>query len=69
MILTHELGSQEDEFDEKNGGQKSPATVPLTKQPKNRSANLAFRSLTRNNSILNYPHLLRETDGRKYALK
>ncbi len=29
MILTHESGSQEDQFDEKNGGQKSRDTIPL----------------------------------------
>jgi hypothetical protein len=30
MILTRESGSQEDQFDEKNGGQKSCGTIPLT---------------------------------------
>ncbi len=30
MILTHESGSQEDQFDEKNGGKKSCETIPLT---------------------------------------
>ncbi len=29
MILTHESGSQEDQFDEKNGGKKSRETIPL----------------------------------------
>ncbi len=29
MILTHESESQEDQFDEKNGGQKSRDTIPL----------------------------------------
>ncbi len=29
MILTHEAGSQEDQFDEKNGGKKSRYTIPL----------------------------------------
>jgi hypothetical protein len=29
MILTHESGSQEDQFDEKNGGKKSRGTIPL----------------------------------------
>ncbi len=29
MILTHESGSQEDRFDEKNGGQKSRDTILL----------------------------------------
>jgi hypothetical protein len=29
MILTHESGSQEDQFGEKNGGQKSHDTIPL----------------------------------------
>ncbi len=29
MILTHESGAQEDQFDEKNGGQKSCDTIPL----------------------------------------
>jgi hypothetical protein len=31
MNLTHESGSQEDQFDEKNGGQKSRDTIPLKK--------------------------------------
>jgi hypothetical protein len=31
MILTHESGSQEDQFDEKkNGGKKSRGTIPLS---------------------------------------
>ncbi len=30
MILTHESGAQEDQFDEKNGGQKSRDTIPLS---------------------------------------
>jgi hypothetical protein len=29
MILTHDSGSQEGQFDEKNGGQKCRATIPL----------------------------------------
>ncbi len=29
MILTHESEAQEDQFDEKNGGQKSRDTIPL----------------------------------------
>jgi hypothetical protein len=29
MILTHESRAQEDQFDEKNGGQKSRDTIPL----------------------------------------
>jgi hypothetical protein len=29
MSLTHESGAQEDQFDEKNGGQKSRGTIPL----------------------------------------
>jgi hypothetical protein len=29
MILTHESGSQEDQFDEKNGDKKSRDTIPL----------------------------------------
>ncbi len=29
MILTHESGSQEDQFDEKNKGKKSRETIPL----------------------------------------
>jgi hypothetical protein len=28
MILTHESRSQEDQFDEKNGGKKSCGTIP-----------------------------------------
>ncbi len=31
MILTHESGFQEDQFDEKNGGKKSRETIPLNK--------------------------------------
>jgi hypothetical protein len=31
MILTHESGAQEDQFDEKNGVQKSRDTIPLNK--------------------------------------
>jgi hypothetical protein len=31
IILTHESGSQEDQFDEKNGGKKSRDTIPLNK--------------------------------------
>jgi hypothetical protein len=30
MILPHESGSQEDQFDEKNGGKKSRDTIPLS---------------------------------------
>jgi hypothetical protein len=30
MILTHESGSQEDQFDEKNRGKKSFGTLPLS---------------------------------------
>ncbi len=30
MILTHESGSEEDQFDEKNGGRKSRDTIPLS---------------------------------------
>jgi hypothetical protein len=30
MSLIHESGSQEDQFDEKNRGQKSCGTIPLT---------------------------------------
>jgi hypothetical protein len=29
MILTHESGAEEDQFDEINGGQKSRRTTPL----------------------------------------
>ncbi len=29
MILTYESGSQEDQFDKKNGGKKSRGTIPL----------------------------------------
>jgi hypothetical protein len=29
MILTHESGSQEDQFDEKNRGKKSRDTIPF----------------------------------------
>jgi hypothetical protein len=32
MMLTHESGSKEDQFDEKNGGQKSHGTIPLNPQ-------------------------------------
>jgi hypothetical protein len=30
MIITHESGSQEDQFDEKNVGKKSRGTIPLS---------------------------------------
>jgi hypothetical protein len=30
MILTHESGAQEDQFDEKKEGQKSRGTIPLS---------------------------------------
>ncbi len=29
MIVTNELGPQEDQYDEKKGGQKSRDTIPL----------------------------------------
>jgi hypothetical protein len=32
MILDHGSGSQEDQFDEKNGGKNSRDTIPLTER-------------------------------------
>jgi hypothetical protein len=38
MILTHESGAQEDQFDGKKEGQKSRGTIPLT----DKSSKIAF---------------------------
>ncbi len=32
MILTHESGAQEDQFDEKKEGKKSRGTIPLSQR-------------------------------------
>ncbi len=43
MIFTHESGSQEDQFDEKNEGKKSHGTIPLNSfQPFWMSESLGF---------------------------
>jgi hypothetical protein len=43
MILTYESGSQEDQFDEKNGGKKSRDTIPLTRLSTNLAHKLQIR--------------------------